>query len=164
MSLLVHRSVRPAPVRRAWLVAICAALVLLVTLASTPVAGADAGARVVFEVHRLRSDRGVVRGALFASSDGWTERGREIATCEGEIHGGVASCDLGALPPGRYAFAFLHDEDDDGELDRDRIGIPSEGFGFSNDASPQLGPPSFQTASFEHERASTRVVHARYGL
>lgn len=133
---------------------------LLVTAA--PVA-AD-GASVVVEVEGLRSARGRVRGALFDSSRGWTEEGRQIATCEGEIERGRATCVMGELPAGDYAFAFLHDEDDDGELDRNFIGLPDEGYGFSNDASPGLGPPSFDSARFHHAGTTHLTVHARYGL
>lgn len=136
----------------------------LVSLAMPLVARADGGT-VSIEVDGLRSDRGEVRGALFASRDGWTEEGHQIATCTAHVHGHVARCVIEEVPPGDYAFAFLHDEDDDGELDRDWIGVPQEGFGFSNDARPGLGAPSFESARFSHDgRETDLVVHARYGL
>lgn len=140
-------------------------LALVLSLSGTPLlAGAD-GPAVVVEVEGLRSDRGSVRGALFAGRDGWTTEGREIATCRAEVHDRRATCVIEDVPPGSYAFAFLHDEDDDGALDRDWIGIPSEGFGFSNDAAPGLGPPSYESARFTHRAPETDlVVRARYGL
>jgi uncharacterized protein (DUF2141 family) len=127
-------------------------------------AGAD-GAVVRVEIEDLRSDRGEVRGALFASRSGWAEEGHEIATCVASVHAHHALCELEGVLPGEYAFAFLHDEDDDGALDRNFIGIPEEGFGFSNDARPGLGAPSYESARFTHDGRETRlVVHARYGL
>lgn len=139
-------------------------LAALAGLAAPQRAGAD-GARVVVEVEGLRSNRGAVLGALFRSRDGWTEEGREIATCRADIDGRTATCVLSDVAPGTYAFAFLHDEDGDGALDRDWIGLPSEGFGFSNDAAPVLGPPSFESASFRHAGSETDLhVRARYGL
>jgi uncharacterized protein (DUF2141 family) len=147
------------------LIAIVGSLAALAPLSpGDGVATADAPS-IVVEVGGLRSSRGVVRGALFRSRDGWAEEGREIATCEARIHAGRASCVLDDVRPGRYAFAFLHDENEDGALDRDWIGIPQEGFGFSNDAAPGLGPPSFESARFEHQGQSTTLtVRARYGL
>lgn len=140
------------------------ALALLSSL-SAPLPARAEGGTVAFEVDALRSDQGEVRGALFASRDGWTEEGRQIATCRGRVHDHVARCVFEEVPPGDYAFAFLHDEDDDGQLDRDWIGIPEEGFGFSNDARPGLGAPSFESARFSHDgRQTDLVVHARYGL
>lgn len=143
---------------------VCLLLAIAGAGLAPPAAVADAPS-IVVEIGGLRSSRGVVRGALFRSRDGWTEEGREIATCEARIHAGRASCVIAGVAPGRYAFAFLHDEDGDGELDRDWIGIPQEGFGFSNDAAPGLGPPSFESARFAHEEASTTLsVRARYGI
>lgn len=136
----------------------------LVSLTSPLAARADGGT-VTIEIEGLRSDRGAVRGALFASRDGWTEEGHQIATCTARARSSVVRCVIEDVAPGDYAFAFLHDEDDDGQLDRDWIGIPQEGFGFSNDARPGLGAPSFESARFAHDgRATDLVVHARYGL
>lgn len=120
---------------------------------------------VVVQIDGLRSDRGEVRGALFHSPEGWTDEGREVATCHAEIRGHHATCVMTGVAPGTYAFAFLHDENDNGALDRDFIGWPQEGFGFSNDAAPGLGPPSYESARFAHDGIETELhVHARYGL
>ena len=122
-------------------------------------------APIAVEVAGLRSNEGMVLGAIFASARGWTEEGREIATCRASIARQHATCVIDGLPPGTYAFAFLHDEDLDGHMDRDWIGIPQEGYGFSNDAAPGLGPPSFESASFAHGESETVLhVHARYGI
>ena len=51
------------------------------------------------------------------------------------------------LSPGRYAVAAFHDANDNGELDTNLLGIPSEGYGFGNDASAAFGPPSFESAA-----------------
>jgi uncharacterized protein (DUF2141 family) len=136
----------------------------LTLLAPTRSARAD-DPRIVIEVQGLRSDRGRVLGALYRSPEGWTERGREAATCVASILAARARCVLEAVPAGLYAFAFLHDENTNGGLDRDFFGWPQEGFGFSNDAAPGLGPPSFESARFTHDGAATALrVHARYGL
>ena len=50
---------------------------------------------------------------------------------------------------GRYAIRLFHDRDDDGELDTDLLGIPSEPYGFSNNAPARFGPPDFEAAAFE---------------
>lgn len=127
---------------------------------------APAVQRVVFEVRGLRNDNGQVMGALYDAPQRWVQRGHEAASCRARIHGGVARCAM-EVPTGRYAFAFAHDEDRDGEFDRDFLGIPQEGYGFSNDVRPSLSVPSFQSASFEvRQTPSGRpyVVTARYGI
>lgn len=51
------------------------------------------------------------------------------------------------LPPGRYALAAYKDENGNGALDRNDLGIPVEPYGFSGGASGRLGAPSFGEAA-----------------
>ena len=51
------------------------------------------------------------------------------------------------LPPGRYAVAAFHDENGNGDLDTNLVGIPSEGMGFANDPPSDFGPPNFDSAA-----------------
>jgi len=53
------------------------------------------------------------------------------------------------LPPGRYALAVTHDENENGEVDTNEYGVPVEGFGFSNDAMGEMGPPTFAQAAID---------------
>lgn len=56
---------------------------------------------------------------------------------------------------GTYAIAIYHDENDNGKLDTNFIGIPKEGMGASNNAKAKLGPPKFEDAKFEHQKNET---------
>jgi uncharacterized protein (DUF2141 family) len=51
------------------------------------------------------------------------------------------------LPPGRYAVILFHDENGNGRLDKNFWGVPTEPYGFSNNAQGLLGPPSFKEAA-----------------
>ena len=51
------------------------------------------------------------------------------------------------LEPGRYAAVAFHDEDGDGKLDKNFLGVPTEPYGFSNAAQGFLGPPTFDAAA-----------------
>jgi len=62
-----------------------------------------------------------------------------------------ARCDFLDIPPGTYALAVIHDEDMNGMLDTNWLGVPTEGFGFSNDAKGTVGAPSFSAASFPYD-------------
>src|SRR5581483_9984203 len=62
-----------------------------------------------------------------------------------------ARCDFEDIPPGTYAMAVIHDENMNGKLDTNWLGIPTEGYGFSNDAKALLGAPSFSAASFQYD-------------
>ena len=51
------------------------------------------------------------------------------------------------VPRGEYALMVYHDENENGRLDKNFIGIPTEPLGFSNRYKPK-GPPSFKRAAF----------------
>ena len=52
------------------------------------------------------------------------------------------------LPYGEYAVKVYHDENSNNELDTMMFGIPSEDYGFSNDATGSFGPPEYKDAAF----------------
>lgn len=51
------------------------------------------------------------------------------------------------VPAGTWAVLAYQDENANGQLDRNLIGIPSENYGFSRDARGRFGPPSFDDAA-----------------
>lgn len=61
------------------------------------------------------------------------------------------------LPPGRYAVIVFHDENDNGLLDKSFLGIPMEGYGFSNNARGFLSAPSFDVAAVTVGQADTNI-------
>jgi uncharacterized protein (DUF2141 family) len=53
------------------------------------------------------------------------------------------------VPKGTWAVLAYQDENGNGELDRNLIGIPKENYGFSRDAAGRFGPPSFDEAAIQ---------------
>jgi len=66
------------------------------------------------------------------------------------------------LPPGMYAIQFIHDENGNDELDTNFLGIPKEGFGFSNDAFGRFGPKDFEEWLFPVVGDTTIRMVTRY--
>jgi uncharacterized protein (DUF2141 family) len=67
---------------------------------------------------------------------------------------------IDSLSYGEYAVKVFHDENQNGELDTDFLGIPSEDYGYSNDASSWFGPPSWDKAKFTfHNREMTIKIN-----
>lgn len=56
---------------------------------------------------------------------------------------------LNNIKPGIYGFKYFHDENENSELDTNLIGIPKEGYGFSNNAKGRFGPPDLEKTLFE---------------
>lgn len=64
---------------------------------------------------------------------------------------GVTTVTFDDVPPGVYAAQVYHDWNDNHRVDRNALGIPKEGLGFSNDAPLGLHGPSFARAAFTHD-------------
>jgi len=137
------------------------ALALLVLCAIT---GTVRGETLVVEMKGFRSDKGKALVALFASKDGFPNHPKKaVRRMEVAIVNRAAVAVLEGVPPGTYAVAVLHDEDGDKAMKTGLFGIPKEGYGASQDARGNFGPPPFDKAKFEirpGRRVTTRIKMA----
>lgn len=115
------------------------------------------------KVSDLRNDKGQLAVALFNSEEGFPKQEHAFAGKLARIENGRAVVRFDGLEPGIYAAAVLHDENSNSKMDFNFVGIPLEGYGFSNDASAAFGPPSFEAAAFRLKaRRSALPIRARY--
>lgn len=105
------------------------------------------------KILNIRNNTGTVACALFESPDGFPIEYLHYATnmMVIKIRETQARCDFLDIPPGTYALVVIHDENMNGKLDTNWLGVPTEGYGFSNDARVLLGAPSFSAASFQYD-------------
>lgn len=108
-------------------------------------ADAPAGPRLSVTVNNARNATGKVVVTLYGS-DPRAFLEQRIALAEAPVRDGSARVCFALSAAGDYAISVFHDENGDGILNRTLIGLPEEGFGFSNDAPVRLGPPSFSAA------------------
>ena len=101
----------------------------------------------------IRNSTGAVACALFESPAGFPTEFLHSATniMMIKVKDAQARCDFEDIPPGTYALAVIHDENMNGKLDTNLLGVPTEGYGFSNDAKAFLRAPSFRAASFSYD-------------
>ena len=124
------------------------ALAAAVACAASLAFGA-AAADLEVRIEGLRSADGDVRVALHRQVPGSEAIGD--ADVVGAIMRPAASGSVRVIfadvAPGAYAVAAFHDADADGELAQNFVGMPTEGYGFSNGARGFMGPPSFEAAA-----------------
>jgi uncharacterized protein (DUF2141 family) len=120
---------------------------------------------VLVEIGGLRNTNGRVNVSLFAGADGFPQDTAAVfksATLQ-VTAGREVAVRFDDLSFGDYAVAVLHDENGNGVMDTGFLGIPSEGFGFSNNPRPGFGPPSFQSCKFGLDRHEVTVrLEVRY--
>lgn len=107
----------------------------------------ESKAQVRIELSEVRQKKGKVRIALFNAPDNYLLKPVDSLTVFVNVDTPMAV--FKNLAPGRYAFALFHDLNENGELDRNWFGIPSEPFAFSNNAMGRFSEPSWEQASFE---------------
>ncbi len=100
-----------------------------------------------------RNSTGTIGCALFASTEGFPHEFLRHANrvVVMKIQDTQASCHFVDVPPGTYALAVIHDENMNGKLDTNWMGVPQEGYGFSNKAEAGLSAPSFEAAEFSYQ-------------
>ena len=122
---------------------------MVFALSSFGFAGQNLG-KIVVKIDGFKDNNGVVHICIFDTS------GRKDFPCPNHVVASkkIVISDLRALavfdsiPYGQYAVSMYHDEDGDGKLKTNLIGMPVEGIGFSNNVRPKLGLPSFKDAAF----------------
>lgn len=106
--------------------------------------------RIIVHVKNLRSNNGLVRINLFASAKGFPSKHTlAFKTLSGKITNLSAEVALPDIPHGAYAIGVLHDEDANGKMKTNWLGMPREGVGVSNDAKGFFGSPKFEDANFK---------------
>lgn len=111
-------------------------------------------------VEGTRNGNGLVAITLYADNP------RKFLVKKGSLYVGRVDAREGStrgciyVPrPGVYAIAIYHDEDGDGNFDRSGLGLPEEGFGFSNNPSTLAGLPAFRSVRLNIPRSGlvTRI-------
>jgi uncharacterized protein (DUF2141 family) len=134
-------------------------LLPFILLAVAPASAAD----LVVTIEGVRSDAGNIRAGVFDSPATWLDGEKALAHVEVKAASPRTVLRFEHLAPGAYAVAFYHDENANGKHDRDFLGVPLEGYGFTRDPTIVLSPPDFAQCTIEVPEAGAAVtIHAKY--
>jgi uncharacterized protein (DUF2141 family) len=128
---------------------------VLALLAAIPAQAGDLTVTVV----GVRSDAGALMIGLYDNAERFRngivtathigllkDKGRLVGVAM-RARTGSQSMGFIQLPPGQYAVIVFHDENDNGILDEDALGKPTEGYGFSNNAIGLFSAQPFNDAA-----------------
>jgi uncharacterized protein (DUF2141 family) len=96
----------------------------------------------------LATHQGQVMIVIYDSPGAWKD-GKPVHATMASAADAAPSAKITGLPPGTYAAKVFQDVDGDGKMGLNPFGLPTEPYGFSNGAQPNMGPPSFEAAAFE---------------
>lgn len=92
--------------------------------------------------------RGTLRIAVLDSADAWDGKIRSVAAATRRPAAAQEAFHFDGLAPGSYAVRVMLDENDNGKLDTNFMGMPIEAYGISNDPKV-MRRPTFDEAKFE---------------
>jgi uncharacterized protein (DUF2141 family) len=84
---------------------------------------------------------------------------KAVASQTAPMREGKARLVFAGLAPGRYALRVFADENGNGKLDTNLMGMPTERYGFSNDAKGNRAPPTFEAAAISVDADLQTVIH-----
>ncbi len=104
-------------------------------------------AKLSFQVMGIRSAKGEVALTLYPDDKRrFLAKGGKFARVRTKAQSVVKGCFW--VPPGSYALAIYHDSNGDRDFNRTLVGLPAEGFGFSNNPDTKIGLPALSAVRF----------------
>lgn len=117
-------------------------------------------ADLTVDVAGVKNAKGKVMVAVYDSAAKFLKE--PVRTAAVDAQPGKVRLLIAGLPEGDYALSLFHDVNGNGELDANPVGMPTEPYGFSNDAAGHFGPPSFEQSRLHLPQAgSVATVNLR---
>ena len=130
----------------------------IAALASVALAGAASAEPVTFRFETGQTG-GTIMLAVFDSAGAY-DGGQPVAAEMIRVGRGQTEVTLD-LPAGDYGMKAFHDVNDDGEMNTNPFGMPTEPYAFSNNAVGNMGPANWERAKFEVSGPTTQSISIR---
>jgi uncharacterized protein (DUF2141 family) len=129
-----------------------------------PAFGEPAAGAITVSVGRLRSSKGSVGCRLYSLEKGFPRNTEGSIKKNFPVSGPFTACVFEHVPPGTYALVAIHDENDNDKLDRNFVGMPTEGYGVSNNRTYATKAPVWSECKFSVEASKNRklTIELRY--
>ncbi|WP_394225251.1 DUF2141 domain-containing protein [Pseudoalteromonas spongiae] len=102
---------------------------------------------VQFNIEGIQHDKGKLYIQLFKGENNF-KKGEAHNVAIVNAKKGQLTVTFNDVEPGNYAIRYFHDENNNQDFDNNMFGMPIEGYGFSNNAPVNFGPPSYQQMTF----------------
>ena len=119
-------------------------------------AEAQEASELIVQVENIKEVKGSLKIAIYDQEKDFLKK--EVLWDGKEIESNKVEFTFKDLPVGSYAISLFHDENDNGKMDSNFIGIPTEPYAFSNNAKGRFGPPSFEDCRFEVKDGTQKIV------
>lgn len=115
---------------------------------------------LTIELDEFEVQQGTVMLALFKGEQSYDQGSAPYAQAKKKVSAARHTLAFSDLTDGEYAVKVMHDENDNGSLDTNLFGVPTEGYGFSNNGG-SFGPASFEEAKVIVQQDMSIQIHIR---
>ena len=127
----------------------------LMSLCWLPLAVADS---LTVVIENVAVSEGIIMLQVMSGPEEFDGTAEPAASLLLRANAGQMSFSATGLPAGEYAVRIMHDRNGNNELDSNFVGMPTEPWGFSNNAAGNFGPPTWADAKFTLEDSVTQNV------
>lgn len=113
---------------------------------------------ITVTVQGISEMKGTIRLGLFNSAKSFPVTGKQYKGYVFELSSKKSSFKLSNIPKGKYAIGLFHDSNANEKMDKNFLGIPTEKYGFSNNARASFSAPSYESASFQHDGSTSMSI------
>lgn len=134
--------------------------IVLALIASLVINNVVNAASINITVTNIKNLKGVVRIGIINKAEDFPYEaftGKKIP-----INGNSVNIKFTGLEPGEYAISVHHDENCNDKVDKNALGLPLEGYCFSNNVKAVLAPPKFKSVKFKLDTSLSQTLKMMY--
>ena len=113
---------------------------------------------LVLVIKNLKSTSAPVVVGLYGVKNKFPDPKGQMKIYKFKPHGKELTAKIRNLKYGQYALAIYQDVNSSGKIDKNFIGIPTEGYAFSNNYKPTIKAPNFDDCKFDYNAKSNTVT------
>lgn len=114
------------------------------------------------QVSNIKEKKGTIILSIFNNINDFLKEGKEYCKQVIQVKDSFLQYTFMKVPKGHYAVALFHDVNGDMKCNKNLLGLPKEGFGFSRNYVPILRPPNFKEVEVEvnqNQKVWIKLIH-----
>lgn len=114
--------------------------------------------KLTVRVKNVQQIQGCIRMAVYNDENSFPSETRSFRGAYLPLKSGANTQLDCELPFGQYAIAVYHDLNNNGKMDKNALGIPTEPYAFSNNVQVKWRAPRFREAAFGFNAAQQEIT------
>ncbi len=119
---------------------------------------------IIVKITDIKNNSGNILYAVYNNESVFNDGENFVMSAALKAQSGTITFTLKGLPAGEYAISVLHDENENGKMDTNILGIPKEGFGFSQNPKVTFSEPGFDDVKFILNKRKSITINMKYYL